>query len=222
MARVNFAGQVVTGKSNGLIFQTWKGIHYMKAYTIPRNPRTPAQQKNRTTFGIATKYATSIYKTLYSGNYPEQHTAELYRQILTQCKSIFETNPESLEDADIFNQLFTMPYTHSSPFSEGWFGIYHKSTAPENVNTIWLSTSTNIAGQTFYANVYWFENNLDYPFAYRIPITFEYDESENNYSAEFDLQMTFTATAINYLRGQVQISKDNIFYSAFLNYNLYN
>lgn len=222
MARVDFAGQVVRGKVNGVIYSTWKGIHYMKGYAIPRNPKTPAQMENRDKFGNAAKYASSMYKTLYSGFYPEEQKSELYRQILTQCKTIFQTAPESEDDPTVFNEFFQMPFTQSSPFENGFFGLYHKTESPENVNTIWVSTKTNVLNQTFDLNTYYFDADVTTPICYKRPITFAYDESEEYYYAEIDVQMTFTATAINYLRGQVQLSKGNIFYSAFHNYNLYN
>lgn len=39
-----------TGKVGNVITGTWKGINYVKAYAIPANPKTDAQQAVRSTF----------------------------------------------------------------------------------------------------------------------------------------------------------------------------
>ena len=38
---------------NSLIASSWKGIAYVKAYAVPRNPRSMLQQQNRQRFGGA-------------------------------------------------------------------------------------------------------------------------------------------------------------------------
>lgn len=110
MARVNFAGQVVTGKANGYIYSTWKGIHYMKGYAIPSNPRTEAQQANRANFSLMTALATTMYKALYKGRIYEESNGELYRKFISQnspYSSNLLQNWESLNwyHTDTFNAV---------------------------------------------------------------------------------------------------------------------
>lgn len=43
------------GKNGNYIHYYVKGYHYVRSYSIPRNPRSMAQQKNRSTFAEAVK-----------------------------------------------------------------------------------------------------------------------------------------------------------------------
>lgn len=46
---LSFGGTGQVGKS--IVFANWRGVDYARRYVIPANPRTTAQQANRTTFG---------------------------------------------------------------------------------------------------------------------------------------------------------------------------
>ncbi len=48
---VTFHGAL--GKS--MIAEEWKGINYIKRYAVPRNPRTPRQQRGRSRFADAVR-----------------------------------------------------------------------------------------------------------------------------------------------------------------------
>ncbi|MBN8219132.1 MAG: hypothetical protein J0L75_21005 [Spirochaetes bacterium] len=52
MARVRFhpAIQSIRGRVGDVIFQAWKGVFYIRAYTPPRPTRTPAQVRRRDAF----------------------------------------------------------------------------------------------------------------------------------------------------------------------------
>jgi len=45
----------IHGRIGNIIFYNVKGYQYARSYTIPRNPRSRSQQKNRTGFGTAVK-----------------------------------------------------------------------------------------------------------------------------------------------------------------------
>jgi hypothetical protein len=46
---VEFHGALGTS----MIAETWNGINYVKSYAVPRNPRTPRQQRGRVRFADA-------------------------------------------------------------------------------------------------------------------------------------------------------------------------
>ncbi|HPJ36783.1 MAG TPA: DUF6266 family protein [Spirochaetota bacterium] len=57
MAKVKFRSpiQSIHGRLGNIIFYTVNGINYARSYSIPENPRTEAQQKNRVNFADAVK-----------------------------------------------------------------------------------------------------------------------------------------------------------------------
>lgn len=57
MAKQNFVAGGFYGKLGALVGQRWKNVRVVKAYTIPANPRTEKQQKNRSQFATAIELA---------------------------------------------------------------------------------------------------------------------------------------------------------------------
>jgi hypothetical protein len=57
MAKVKFRSpiQSIHGRLGNVIFYTVYGNNYARSYSIPKNPRTEAQQKNRVNFAEAVK-----------------------------------------------------------------------------------------------------------------------------------------------------------------------
>jgi len=57
MGKIEINSKVDTfhGKTGNYIHYYVKGYHYVRTYTIPRNPRSAAQQKNRNAFADAVK-----------------------------------------------------------------------------------------------------------------------------------------------------------------------
>ncbi len=50
----NILGNLYSGKlGDDLIASSWKGIEYLKKYTIPKNPKTEEQTRNRDIFKVA-------------------------------------------------------------------------------------------------------------------------------------------------------------------------
>jgi hypothetical protein len=58
MAKIKFRAPVksVHGRLGNVIYYNVKGHQYARIYTIPRNPRTVKQQKNRVDFGETVKH----------------------------------------------------------------------------------------------------------------------------------------------------------------------
>lgn len=52
------------GKVSNVIMGIWKGIDYVKAYAIPANPQSPAQQANRTPWGELARIL-SLFNVLF-------------------------------------------------------------------------------------------------------------------------------------------------------------
>lgn len=57
MAKQNFLAGGFYGKLGQTVGQRWKNKRIIRAYVIPRNPRTEKQQANRNNFGNSTKLA---------------------------------------------------------------------------------------------------------------------------------------------------------------------
>lgn len=73
MAGLSLAGVMLngpygnyTGKVGGTIAAMWKGINYLKAYVIPANPNSVAQQAQRTKFKTVIALAQNLIPTLIS------------------------------------------------------------------------------------------------------------------------------------------------------------
>lgn len=54
----------VSGKVGPIIGGNWKGINYIKQYTIPANPRTPDQQAQRSRFAAVVLLAQALYSLI--------------------------------------------------------------------------------------------------------------------------------------------------------------
>ncbi len=50
----------ISGKVAGVVGGSWKGINYVRAYTVPSNPNTTAQQAQRTKFSAVRQLASSV------------------------------------------------------------------------------------------------------------------------------------------------------------------
>lgn len=54
----------ISGKVGPVQGASWKGIAYLKQYTIPSNPNTPAQQSQRGRFANCVRFAQSLYSMI--------------------------------------------------------------------------------------------------------------------------------------------------------------
>ncbi len=50
----------ISGKVAGVVGGSWKGINYIRAYTVPANPNTTAQQAQRTKFSAVRSMASAL------------------------------------------------------------------------------------------------------------------------------------------------------------------
>jgi len=62
MAKIRFKSYIKSahGRMGNIIYYNVKGHQYARSYSIPRNPRTEAQQKNRESFAEAVKIWQSL------------------------------------------------------------------------------------------------------------------------------------------------------------------
>lgn len=93
MALAAWNGGQLSGKVDGLIFQKWKDIHYVRSTFIPRNPRTEKQQAHRNEFSLMTKIATTIYRQWYRKYFPERFSQAEFNQLLSKNKALYPELP---------------------------------------------------------------------------------------------------------------------------------
>jgi hypothetical protein len=60
MAITNLISGELRNKIGGMVGAKWKGKSYVRAYVIPKNPKTPDQMATRSSFTIITKFGSLI------------------------------------------------------------------------------------------------------------------------------------------------------------------
>lgn len=110
MAIQNFVSGGFYGKVGEFVGQRWKNIRTLRAYVIPRNPRTPKQQENRKFFKGAVPLA-----QLANSAYPHcpafdtaSNTQWAYR--MSQAKTALENNEKDVNTVPIFPTGFDAPF----------------------------------------------------------------------------------------------------------------
>jgi hypothetical protein len=84
----------LAGKLGGVVFGSWKGINYGRAYVVPANPQTPSQQTQRTKMGDCVAWARpikdSVLNRYYGFNLVKRSA---FNQFVSQNISLFDGSP---------------------------------------------------------------------------------------------------------------------------------
>jgi len=96
----------VIGKVGGVVGFNWKGINALRAYVIPSNPNTPAQQTERTLFGdiVARGKAilSTIIQTYWDPFYAKMSGFNAFVQVnRLSCSSPFDATEMSVAQGDL-------------------------------------------------------------------------------------------------------------------------
>lgn len=113
MAIQNFVGGGFYGKVGEFVGQRWKNIRTIRAYVIPHNPKTPAQQANRKFFQSAVPLA-----QIANQAYPHcpafdttTNTQWAYR--MSEAKLRLEAGEQDVATVPIFPKDYTPPFVIS-------------------------------------------------------------------------------------------------------------
>jgi hypothetical protein len=90
MPKINWIKGELRGKLGEIVGSSWKGKGYVKTYTKPRNPNTPAQQSTRYLFQNLSRIGKAIYKSLELYTRPTPHGMTAYNNLLKLNKPLFE------------------------------------------------------------------------------------------------------------------------------------
>lgn len=101
MALTKWSGGNLAGKVDGLIFQNYKGIKIVRSYFIPRNPRTPAQQAHRHSFGSASQISATIYNQYLKGRLRKPLGKLPFNAVNGAICAVYENLPFSLSGAEL-------------------------------------------------------------------------------------------------------------------------
>jgi hypothetical protein len=89
MPKINWIKGELRGKLGEIVGSSWKGKGYIKTYTKPGNPNTPAQQNTRSVFQNLAHIGKVIYKSLGLYTRPVPHGMTAYNNLLKLNKPLF-------------------------------------------------------------------------------------------------------------------------------------
>ena len=102
MAIQNFVAGGFYGKLGQLVGQRWKNKRTIRAYTIPTNPRTPAQQANRGVFAEATRYAQMAMSMNWKAPQWDISEVPLWGQRVKRARDLLNTTENILDRVPIY------------------------------------------------------------------------------------------------------------------------
>lgn len=110
MAKQNFLSGGYYGKLGQTVGQRWKNIRTIRTYVIPHNPRTPAQQANRSTFGTSVFYAQVAMQLNYKAPCFESATQTAWNMRMSVARNLQSLGLEELELFPLYPINFSVPY----------------------------------------------------------------------------------------------------------------
>lgn len=102
MAIQNFVAGGFYGKLGQLVGQRWKNKRTIRSYTIPTNPRTPAQQANRGIFAEATKYAQMAMSMNWKAPQWDISEVPLWGQRVKRARELLNSTRNILDRVPIY------------------------------------------------------------------------------------------------------------------------
>ena len=111
MAKQNFLSGGYYGKLGQTVGQRWKNIRTIRTYVIPHNPRTPAQQANRGTFGTSVFYAQVAMQLNYKAPCFESTTQTAWNMRMSVARNLQSLGLAELELFPLYPINFSVPYT---------------------------------------------------------------------------------------------------------------
>lgn len=110
MAIQNFVAGGFYGKLGQLVGQRWKNKRTIRTYTIPTNPRTPAQQANRGVFAEATRYAQMAMSMNWKAPQWDTTAVPLWGQRVKRARELLSTTQNVLDKVPIYPLDFVPEY----------------------------------------------------------------------------------------------------------------
>lgn len=110
MAKQNFLSGGYYGKLGATIGQRWKNIRTVKAYTKPRNPRTPAQQANRRTFASYVPPTQWAKQMNNNSNIFDSQTLTDWNYRIKTTRELINSGMTDLNIIPLYPTTFTPPY----------------------------------------------------------------------------------------------------------------
>ena len=110
MASINFVKGTITGKVGQFVGSSWRGIHYIKTYTKPSNPRTPDQVAVRSVFQHIARIAKALHTDVlkpYTFPKPQKMTAYNHMLKINQpmfAEKIFDPSKLKIFDGPLINR----------------------------------------------------------------------------------------------------------------------
>ena len=105
MAIQNFIDGALYGKVGGFVGANWRGVDYMRAYTKPKQPDSPAQVLHKQNFRRLITIANVLHKIWFPLVFEDKPNKTLSNQFMTLNKDIYKTDGKSY--------IAQMPYNNS-------------------------------------------------------------------------------------------------------------
>jgi hypothetical protein len=157
MARLKFVKGAVIGRLGEFVGSRWKGIHYIKVFTPPSNPRTEAQISVRTVFKALSDFASALFRAgIFSFIPPEKR--------MTERNSVFRANGQMLANKSFSPFTLQVSRGNYSPIRTIVHTPVYSSTDGEieGITSVTWASPAEEARSTVHYLVYDSENNVIY------------------------------------------------------------
>jgi hypothetical protein len=107
MARLKFIHGTFVGRLGEFVGSTWKGINYIKTFTKPANPNTPAQASVRLVFQLVSAWASALYSNGLQSIIPSAKKMSVRNSIIKANKAMFTEGQFTAEALQICKANFS-------------------------------------------------------------------------------------------------------------------
>lgn len=114
MAKQNFLSGGYYGKLGVTVGQRWKNKRTIRTYVIPANPRTPAQQANRSGFGAVVPYAQVGMAMNYKASCVQSADMTEWNVRMSIARELVKNGEEGLNLIPLYPVNFSLPYSITS------------------------------------------------------------------------------------------------------------
>lgn len=110
MAKQNFLAGGYYGKLGVTVGQRWKNKRTIRSYVIPKNPRTPAQQANRGSFGSVVPWAQLGMSMNYKSPCVQSESMTEWNVRMSIARELVKNGEEGLNLIPLYPINYSIPY----------------------------------------------------------------------------------------------------------------